>query len=115
MKGGAGGGGMGGGRIVLMPGLVAAIAVLYCGTVAIEWSLGLVAPAGGDSPWPTMMPSHLVLHMGAAAYGIARVWAFHPMFSPKYWEWLEAAPWRPGMPLPLGPVVLNWRDLVVLG
>ena len=50
-----------------------------------------------------------------AAYGVYLVLAFHPLFQPKYLEWLERTPWCPGVPLPLGPVRLAFPDIVIAG
>jgi hypothetical protein len=50
-----------------------------------------------------------------AAYGIFRAAAFHPLYRPKYREWLAISPWTAGRPLPLGPIHLVWQDVVLVG
>lgn len=44
-------------------------------------------------------------------YPLRRAADFHPLFNQKYLSWLRLTPWRPGRPLPLGPVQLTWLDL----
>jgi len=46
--------------------------------------------------------------------GLVRVFAPHPDGKTKYRNWLKTTPWHPGMPLPLGPITLNFYDLVLL-
>ncbi|MCA8997513.1 MAG: hypothetical protein KDA80_11010, partial [Planctomycetaceae bacterium] len=55
-----------------------------------------------------------LIGMLAAAYGVYRVAAYHPIYQKEYREWLERTPWRFGLPLPLGPVHLVLQDLVPL-
>jgi hypothetical protein len=53
--------------------------------------------------------------LAMAAFGVFRAAAFHPMFRPKYREWLELTPWTIRKPLPLGPIQVVWQDAIVLG
>jgi hypothetical protein len=46
----------------------------------------------------------------AALYGGYRILSTHPLFKTEYCLWLANSPWRPGMPLPLGPIHLAWQD-----
>lgn len=50
-----------------------------------------------------------------ALYGIFRVMAFHPLFRPRYRDWLEQTPWTVNKPLPLGPIHLIWQDVILVG
>jgi hypothetical protein len=56
-----------------------------------------------------------ILIGSAASYGYLRVRNFHPACQSEYREWLRFTPWRPGLPLPLGPVHLVWQDLLIVG
>jgi hypothetical protein len=47
--------------------------------------------------------------------GIARATAFHPAANKRYREWLALSPWTPKLPLPLGPIMLAWQDLLLVG
>ena len=53
--------------------------------------------------------------VAAMVYGLFRVAAFHPLYRVGYGKWLRSTPWHAGLPLPLGPVTLAWRDVPVLG
>src|SRR5258705_8010606 len=50
----------------------------------------------------------------AAVVGNYRATVFNPLASAGYRRWLATTPWRPPQPLPLGPVHLVARDLIVL-
>jgi hypothetical protein len=52
--------------------------------------------------------------LAAAAYGLYRVWGYHPYLRPDYKEWLERTPWVQPLPLPLGPLHLVWEDAIVM-
>jgi hypothetical protein len=97
-----------------MPRLVSGGAVIYAALLGVEvglrWAFGV--PLGARPPRPA--PSGHVLLFVAALYGFGRVLSFHPFVNAGYAKWLATAPWRPGMPLPLGPVHLVGRDLLVL-
>ena len=56
-----------------------------------------------------------VVCVGAVCYGLARLGRYHPRRRQGYAAWLEQTPWTWRKPLPLGPVTLGWRDLLVLG
>ena len=47
-------------------------------------------------------------------FGVVRAGSNHPARNVAYRNWLRSTPWRPGMPLPLGPAMLHWRDGVGL-
>lgn len=100
---------------LLMPRLTALAAFGYVMLVALEragWWLRGVASAPST---PGMAyPSYMIPVFFAALYGFGRMLTFHPSFNDRYRKWLETAPWHPGMPLPLGPVELGLRDLLVL-
>ena len=55
-----------------------------------------------------------VVCVAAAFYGMARLPRYHPHSKDAYAAWLEQTPWTSRQPLPLGPVHLGWRDLLVL-
>jgi hypothetical protein len=101
-------------RWFLLPRLVGGGAVIYAGLLGLEvglrWVMGI--PQGARPRQP--LPSYHVLPFIAALYGFGRVLLFHPFANTGYAKWLATAPWRPGMPLPLGPVHLVGRDLLVL-
>lgn len=46
--------------------------------------------------------------------GARRVSDFHPLFHPKYREWLRLTPWTSRLPLPLGPLHLIPQDALWL-
>jgi hypothetical protein len=53
-----------------------------------------------------------------SAVGVIRVGRFHPAFDKKYADWLATSNWRPGLPLPKGPLHPTRNDaigLVLLG
>jgi hypothetical protein len=70
--------------------------------------------------FPEPMPSiyrllqSAILCVGALVFAIYRVVAFHPYLRASYRNWLMLAGWRPGKPLPLGPVTLTVSDAVLL-
>lgn len=43
-----------------------------------------------------------------------RVLAFNPLINRNYYDWLSRSAWRPGKPLPAGPMLLTWRDLLLV-
>jgi hypothetical protein len=53
-----------------------------------------------------------VLVAGAAFFGVA-AGLRHPINSKGYVDWLRTTPWRPGLPLPLGPVTPGWIDYLI--
>src|ERR1700722_2302747 len=55
------------------------------------------------------------LIVGAILYGIYRVRHFHPVWRNDYRMWLRLTPWRPGSPLPFGPIQLAPQDVVLFG
>jgi hypothetical protein len=59
-------------------------------------------------------PAAALLFLSSAAYGIARVTGFHPVFQKDYRIWLESTPWQNRKPLPFGPVELVPEDALVL-
>jgi hypothetical protein len=50
-----------------------------------------------------------------AYYGFHRALRFHPATDLRYREWLICTPYHPAGPLPVGPVLLVWRDAVLIG
>lgn len=50
----------------------------------------------------------------ALIYGVYRSLGFHPLARKEYFKWLQTTPWRPGLPLPLGPVHLVLQDACVV-
>lgn len=56
-----------------------------------------------------MTPFLLAIALGV--YGFSRG-SKSPLLKGKYGEWLRQTPWRAGLPLPLGPAVLVWEDLI---
>jgi hypothetical protein len=61
----------------------------------------------------SLVPGAVVILL-AAAMGVARIATRHPAFRRPYFQWLMSTPWDPSKPLPLGPIYLNYRDLIVL-
>jgi hypothetical protein len=57
----------------------------------------------------------MVLCFFSFGYGLVRAVAFHPATWKGYLGWLRTTPWRPGMPLPLGPVAFAWWDVLIVG
>lgn len=52
--------------------------------------------------------------VSAIAYGVFRVFAFHPAMRMDYLRWLALTPWRPRMPLPMGSVhLVAWDALPI--
>ncbi|MCC6699835.1 MAG: hypothetical protein IT365_29705 [Candidatus Hydrogenedentes bacterium] len=45
-------------------------------------------------------------------YAYHRVFNYHPATLPGYRDWLLMTPYDSSQPLPLGPVLLDWRDLL---
>jgi hypothetical protein len=82
----------------------------------------LLHPVGNASQMHTILsmvclPRDLVVAAGMLAYGIYRIMAFHPLYSPDYGKWLQQVPWTSRRPLPLGPLHPAWQDalMVLLG
>jgi hypothetical protein len=51
----------------------------------------------------------------AVVHGLGRLLNYHPRRQTLYARWLEQTPWTSRQPLPLGPVHLGWRDLLLFG
>jgi hypothetical protein len=83
---------------------------------AIVYGFQLRLPKNGANDHRLMIHVSGILMAGLVAgmYGWMRVARRHPVAEPKYRKWLEASPWRPGLPLPRGPVQLDWRDGLAL-
>jgi len=101
-------------REVLPPGWVIAIALLFylvpeAWYIWWEWWVGI--PEAGE---PMLRIRDVGVAVVCVAYGLFRVWAFHPAFRPRYRQWLSLTPWTSEKPLPLGPIHLVAQDLVVL-
>ncbi len=101
-------------RILLLPRLTVAAAALYAIAILLEWVVGRVAGVPRDVVLARSTLSLEILYGAAVAYGLGRVVAYHPAYRPRYRQWMETVPWRPGMSLPLGPVTLNLRDVLML-
>jgi hypothetical protein len=56
-----------------------------------------------------------VMSIALVFYALSRVTRYSPLLVGRYGTWLANTPWRPGMPLPLGPSTLVWEDLAPLG
>ena len=53
--------------------------------------------------------------LGIAAFALAvRIASRHPLNNLAYRHWLQTTPWRPGLPLPLGPLTPSLVDGVIL-
>ncbi|MEM9353515.1 MAG: hypothetical protein AAGA92_10925 [Planctomycetota bacterium] len=61
-----------------------------------------------------MMPAALVLAYSPLAWGLLKGVVFHPVFDPKYSEWLARTPWDPSLPLPKGPLHIRWPEVAAL-
>jgi hypothetical protein len=70
-------------------------------------------PEETDAVFARMGP--VALLVAATAYGVFRVWAFHPSLRPGYRRWLEQVSWVHPKPRPLGPVELVAADALLLG
>lgn len=101
-------------RWFLLPEIVRGGAVIYAILLALEAMLRWLAGVPFGPGKVGGMPSYVVLLFVAGLYGFGRVVRFHPELLPRYKPWLATVPWRPGMPLPLGPVHPVGRDLLVL-
>lgn len=55
-----------------------------------------------------------LLFVLALFYGGYRVLSYHPFYWTEYGRWLARTPWRPSKPLPLGPLRLALRDVVLV-
>ena len=100
--------------ILLLPGLTILAAVIYAVATLFEFLIAYVTGVSRDVLFAHSTLGLSVLCVAAGVYGLGRVVAYHPFYSARYRQWMESVPWQPGMPLPLGPVMLNWRDAVVL-
>ena len=77
------------------------------------------------SQWPGLLMSDVVVQLRDVLgrvlvafmcfYGAQRIFRFHPIFRPRYRQWLELSPWNHRLPLPLGPVLLSWQDVLMVG
>jgi hypothetical protein len=99
----------------LLPGLGVPIAfAVLCGgafaaTLLLEWRMGARLP---ELRIRVSRPLLLFATFGYAAW---RVLAFHPYYHASYRSWLAATPWTSQKPLPLGPIHLDPRDVLVVG
>ena len=99
-------------RQLLPPSMYVVLAFLVIAGLEGVWYTSRRVPGAADHL--LLMRDGVILFL-MGGYGIYRVAAFHPLFRPKYLEWLEQTPWCPGLPLPLGPVRLAWPDIVIAG
>lgn len=61
----------------------------------------------------------LYIHVGLLGgfvliMGLRRPLITNPLINGPYRKWLKTTPWHPGMPLPLGPITLNFYDLALV-
>lgn len=63
---------------------------------------------------PRQNMERAIVFIACVFYGWFRASAFHPQAVTGYLRWLKSTPWTPGMPLPLGPVMLGWPDAIFL-
>lgn len=61
-----------------------------------------------------LTPRDLVWMFVSVWLGARRLSDFHPLFHPKYREWLRLTPWTSRLPLPLGPPHLIPQDALWL-
>lgn len=101
-------------RILLLPKVTLGAAVLYAVAILLEWAVARVANIPRDVVLAQSTFSLTMLYGAAVAYGLGRVVAYHPAYRSRYRQWMETVPWQPGMSLPLGPVTLDWRDVLML-
>ena len=102
-------------RVVLPPSwAIVTAGIIYFGLEAFcfgwEWYVGVSYPSPNSGE-----PFVAVMVMFAICYAVYRVWAFHPVLRPGYYNWLRVTPWTSGKPLPLGPVHLVLQDVMILG
>lgn len=82
--------------------------------IALGLSWFFQVPIPPDFRRVLQQPQGWMLKIFLVYMGLARVFGPHPEGKPKYRNWLKTTPWHPGMPLPLGPITLNFYDLVLL-
>ncbi len=105
-------------RVVLpFNGLAFGFAVAYAVSYLPQLAYWLVVGGKGGFPldgnWePLQIP---LLGLAAAGHAAMRAFAFHPAFMADYRTWLNQTPWRPGLPLPVGPIHLVPQDGIVVG
>jgi hypothetical protein len=86
--------------------LVVCYTVCLGGILCFEWQMGARLPELRQGP------RGLVI-LAAVAYGLYRVYAFHPSANAGYRDWLATTPWTGRQPLPW-PVHLVPQDAFVL-
>jgi hypothetical protein len=91
------------------------------GMLLVAWVLAnLIYVANGltlgnwEQLRPCLYPRDVVLIGTAAAYGLYRGMAFHPVLHDSYFEWLTSTPWTRQHPLPLGPIHLVPQDALLV-
>lgn len=96
--------------------VVVYLLLLLCAEVAFHcfFSSHLARPAVGPRQLGLHDLRDSLLAFGVIAYAVLRVVCAHPWFQPSYADWLKQSPWRPGLPLPLGPVPLVPQDGLVI-
>jgi hypothetical protein len=100
-------------RVLPAPMFPLACLLLYGGVVL--WIVVLEMQAG--SSMDSSIKKRLVglCFPGIAAYGIWRVFEFHPRLNASYCTWLKTVPWHGSQPLPFGPVHWVLQDAVIVG
>lgn len=96
---------------------VALVTLLLGGATVYEWwleHLGLNRAEAAHVTEVIGAYAVLIVSVLALTFGLARTGSVHPVRNARYLAWLELTPWQRGVPLPLGPVLLTWTDLVGL-
>lgn len=88
---------------------LAAVIVVGCGVLE-----SMAHRLSDPCPVPLERIHLATLVIAAAILGIART-KVHPAFNAGYLRWLRSTPWTYGTRLPLGPVLMSWQDIVVVG
>ncbi len=88
------------------------------GLLVVGWFLIYASMAWRGGLWPLGLVdrSHVRAFVlgSASVLGVFRALRWHPSLRPGYLAWLRATPCGPGLPLPLGPVLLTSADAVVV-
>lgn len=106
-------------RLLLAPGILvygfaAAYTLIACWPFVLVWLSGMPDAFDQDMIKGLRVINVVVLIAWGVVYGLYRSIAFHPVWRAPYRNWLAVSPWRPGLPLPLGPVHLVWQDALFM-
>jgi hypothetical protein len=94
---------------------IAVALVCYVLCEAMFWWTRLAFSVQTESLTELLRIRDSLMMMSCSAYAAFRVFVFHPLFRPKYRQWLEQTPWTSEQPLPLGPVYVTVQDVLLLG